>query len=44
MAAVALRPHDQAAIKVRAISESSIAFEGIVRKDVSLTFDTIHPF
>ena|ERR1700733_13450696 len=24
--------------------ESSTAFEGIVRKDVSLTFDTIHPF
>jgi hypothetical protein len=44
LAAVALNPHDPAAIKVRAISENSIAFEGIVRKDGSLTFDTIHPF
>jgi hypothetical protein len=34
LAAVALSPHDGAAIKGRAISESSIAFEGIVWKDV----------
>jgi hypothetical protein len=44
LAAVAPSTHDRAAIKVRAISESSIALEGIVWKDVSLTFDTIHPF
>jgi hypothetical protein len=44
IAAVAAGPHDLAAVKVQAISESSKALEGIVWKDVSLTFDTIHPF
>jgi hypothetical protein len=43
IAAVAVGPHDRAAVKVQAISESSQALEGIVWKDVSLTFDTIHP-
>jgi len=43
-AAVAAGPHDRAAVKVQAISEGSKALEGIVWKDVSLTFDTIHPF
>ena len=43
IAAVAAGPHDQAGVKVRSISESSKALEGIVWKDVSLTFDTIHP-
>ena len=44
IAAVAAGPHDRAAVKVQAISEGSKALEGIVWKDVSLTFDTIHPF
>jgi len=44
IAAVAADPHDRAAVKIKAISESSKALEGIVWKDVSLTFDTIHPF
>jgi hypothetical protein len=44
IAAVAAGPHDGATVKVRAISEGSKALEGIVWKDVSLTFDTIHPF
>ena len=44
IAAVAASPHDRATVKVRAISDSSEALEGIVWKDVSLTFDTIHPF
>jgi hypothetical protein len=44
IAAVAVDPHDRPAVKIKAISESSKALEGIVWKDVSLTFDTIHPF
>jgi hypothetical protein len=44
IAAVAAGPHDRAAVTIQAISESSKALEGIVWKDVSLTFDTIHPF
>ncbi len=44
IAAEAAGPHDRAAVKIQAISESSKALEGIVWKDVSLTFDTIHPF
>ena len=44
IAAVAAGPHDRAAVKVQAISESSKALERIVWKDVSLTFDAIHPF
>src|SRR5258708_29530655 len=44
IAVVAAGPHDRAGVKVRAISESSKALEGIVWKDASLTFDTIHPF
>jgi hypothetical protein len=44
IAAVAADPHDRPAVKIKAISESSKALEGIVWKDVSLTFDTIHPF
>jgi hypothetical protein len=44
IAAVAAGPDDRTAVKVRAISESSKALEEIVWKDVSLTFDTIHPF
>ena len=44
IAAVAAGPHDRATVKVRAMSETSKALEGIVWKDVSLTFDTIHPF
>ena len=44
VAAVTAGPHDRTAVKVRAIGESSKALEGIVWKDVSLTFDTIHPF
>jgi hypothetical protein len=43
-AAVAAGPHDRAIVKIQAISENSKALEGIVWKDVSLTFDTIHPF
>ena len=42
--AVAADPHGRAAVKIQAISESSKALEGIVWRDVSLTFDTIHPF
>jgi hypothetical protein len=42
--AVAAGPHDRATVKVRAMSETPKALEGIVWKDVSLTFDTIHPF
>jgi hypothetical protein len=44
IAAVTADPHDRAAVKIQAISESSKALEGIVWKDVSLTIDTIHPF
>jgi len=43
-AAVTASPHDRAAIEVRAISDSSKALARISWKDVSLTFDTIHPF
>lgn len=44
IAAVATGPHDRAALTIHAIGESSKALEGIVWKDVTLTFYTIHPF
>src|SRR5260370_39200253 len=44
IAVVAASPHERAGGKGRAISESSKALEGIVWKDVRLTFETIHPF
>jgi hypothetical protein len=44
IAAVAAGPHDRATVKVRAMSDTSKALEGIVWKDVSLSFGTIHPF
>jgi hypothetical protein len=43
IAAVAAGPHDRAALTIHAIGESSKTLEGIVWKDVSLTFHTIHP-
>ena len=44
MAVVAAEPHDRAAVKFQALGENSKALEGIAWKDVSLRFDTIHPF
>ena len=44
IASVAAGPRDRAALTIHAIGESSKALEGIVWKDVSLTFHTIHPF
>jgi len=43
-AAVAAGPRDRAAVTIQAIGESFNALEGIVWKDVSLTFHTIHRF